>query len=366
MNEIIRVLQVGLTSNRGGVESFVMNIYRKIDRSKIQFDFLVDHDKTLPYEDEIKQMGGRIYHEYYNMKDEIPGKTVRDFFLKHPEISAVHLNLNNLNTYFRVLTVAKKVGIQTRIIHSHNNGYMFKYNIKQKLYEQYAKLFMKRYATHFFACSNEAGRWMFGKNTKYQVVPNAIDIYKFKYDVQVRELIRIKQNIKAEEIVVGFVGSLNQQKDPLFLIEILCELKKISSKYKLMILGQGYLYEEVTRKIQDYNLQESVILMGNVSNVEDYLQAMDLFVLPSKFEGFGIVLIEAQAAGLKCVTSKGVVPKDTNVTGEVQFLLKSDGPSKWARYIADMPIERINPTALQCSLYNIDNIIDEISEIYVK
>ena len=225
---------------------------------------------------------------------------------------------------------------------------------------------MKCYSTHFFACSNEAGRWMFGKNIKYKVIPNAIDIYKFKYDVKVRELIRSDNNIKEDEIVIGFVGSLNQQKDPLFLIEILCELKKISNKYKLMILGQGYLYEDVARKIQDNNLQESVILMGNVPNVKDYLQAMDLFVLPSRFEGFGIVLIEAQAAGLKCVTSKGVVPKDTNVTGEVQFILKSDGSSKWARYIADIPVERIDPIALQDSRYNINNIINEISEIYVK
>lgn len=364
--KVRRVLQVGLTANRGGVESFVMNIYRNIDRSKIQFDFLVDHDKELPYEDEIKQLGGKVYHEYYNMKEETAGKSLKDFFQNHSEFEVVHVNLNNLNTYFRVLQIAKKQKIKIRIIHSHNNGYMFKYNFKQKLYELYAKLTMKMVASDFLACSEEAGIWMFGKSNKFEVIPNAIDIDKFVFDLNIRAKIRNELNIWPDEKVLGFVGSLNYQKDPVFLIEIMHELVIADDSYRLVILGQGYLIEEVNAKIDEYQLQNKVVIVGNVPNVNDYMQAMDIFVLPSKFEGFGIVLLEAQASGLKCVTSKGVVPESTNVTGEVTFVAKADGPMVWAETIRNTELNRIDSSKMKESEYNIKNLIDSISRIYCQ
>ena len=209
--KILRVLQVGLTSNLGGTEAFVMNLYRHIDRQKIQFDFLVDHDKELPFEDEILAMGGRIFHEYYYLKEKNKPDYIspQQFFLKHQDIDVVHLNVQELNTLIRVLQAAQKVGIQTRILHSHNAGYMYERKLKHRIYEMYARMKLKTLVTHRFACSDAAAEFLFRGAGKYIVIPNAIDVTKFAFSSEIRQMLRKKLDVCDDDILLGFVGSFN-------------------------------------------------------------------------------------------------------------------------------------------------------------
>ena len=152
---MIRVLQVGLTSNIGGTETFIMNLYRNIDRKKIQFDFLVEHTKKLHFEEEIISMGGRVYYDYYLLRDKkkVGYISPEEFLKKHPEIDAIHINAQEPNTLVRLLIAAKKQNIQCRIFHSHNVGYINGQNIKQKIYEIYARYIIKNFSVKKLACS---------------------------------------------------------------------------------------------------------------------------------------------------------------------------------------------------------------------
>jgi len=367
--KVIRVLQVGLTSNLGGTEAFVMNLYRHIDRSRIQFDFLVDHDKKLPFEEEIVEMGGRIFHEYYYLreKDKPDYISPEQFFARHTDIDAVHLNVQELNTLIRILQAARNVGIRTRILHSHNAGYMHERNIKQKLYEIYARTRLKQLVTHRLACSDEAAEFLFRAKGQHMVIPNAIDVKKFEYNVTRRQAIRSDLGIAEDEILMGFVGSFNYQKNIGFLLDIIRECVRINDKYKLLMLGQGELYEEAQGIIKANLLEKHVLCLGNKPNVNEYLSAMDLFLLPSRFEGFGIVLLEAQANGLVCFTSRDVVPKTANVTGNVTYLPLEDGAESWAKEICEGKAARYDgQSLLSNSHYDIDRMIERVEKIYTE
>lgn len=362
-----RVLQAGLTSNLGGTETFIMNLYRNIDRSRIQFDFIVDHDKQLPFEDEIESLGGRVYHEYYYMKEKgAQGYiTPLEFLKSHPEIDAVHVNVQNINTLFRILSAAKKLDISKRILHAHSAGSPAR-NLKQKVYESYARLMMDGAVTKKLACSDEAANFIFRSKNGYQVIPNAIDVCRFAFSEEKRSEIRQKIGVTDENIVIGFAGSFNYQKNPEFAVNILDECRKINPAYKLLMLGQGVLFENIQEQINERGLAEHIICIGNQPNVNDYMSAMDLFLLPSKMEGFGIVLLEAQAEGLKCVTSKGVVPKTTNVTGNVTYLPLENGAKYWAEQIAALDIQRFDgQETLSGSEYNIVSMVKIMEKIYL-
>lgn len=365
----IRVLQVGLTSNVGGTETFVMNLYRHVNREKIQFDFLVDHDKKLAFEDEIIQMGGRVFYEYYYVreKNKPEYRSPEDFFATHTDIDAVHLNVQEINTLVRVLQAAKKAGIQTRILHSHNAGYMHERTMKQRLYEIYARMQMKGLVTQRFACSDAAAAFLFRGKGEYRVIPNAIDVKRFEFQPDIRQKIRTELGIHEDEVLLGFVGSFNYQKNIGFLLDIIRGCVQKNKKYKLLMLGQGPLFEEAQKTICEYELVRHVICPGNKQNVNEYLSAMDVFVLPSRFEGFGIVLLEAQANGLPCVTSKDVVPGAANVTGNVKYLPLESGAMYWTEEICTMECCRYDGQAvIGGSDYDISKMVEMMENIYSK
>ena len=365
----IRVLQVGLTSNVGGTETFVMNLYRHIDREKIQFDFLVDHDKKLAFEDEILRMGGRVFYEYYYVreKDKPEYRSPEDFFAAHTDIDAVHLNVQEINTLVRVLEAAKKAGIQTRILHSHNAGYMHERTLKQRIYEMYARLQLNGLVTQRFACSDAAAEFLFRGTGEYRVIPNAIDVKKFAFQANIRQELRAELGIRDDEVLLGFVGSFNYQKNIGFLLDIIRGCVQRSKKYKLLMLGQGPLFEEAQKTICENELEKQVICPGNKPNVNEYLSAMDIFVLPSRFEGFGIVLLEAQANGLPCVTSENVVPEAANVTGNVRYLPLENGAESWVKEICATECVRYDgQSVIGNSDYDIDKMAEMMENIYSK
>lgn len=364
---MIRILHIGMSSNPGGVENFVMNLYRNIDRNKIQFDFLINHNiKKIAYEDEIISLGGNVYKEYYRRKERIigKGKSVKQFFLEHPEINGVHMHANVLNPSFEIIKTAQKLNVPIRIVHSHNNNYMKKLKFKDKLYEIWVKSRVDSICTDLLACSEEAGKWMFGKK-RFAVINNSIDLSKFIFNKTTRKILREKLKYSDSDVVIGTVTRLNYQKNPEYLINVFNEIYKQDNRFKLLIVGDGDLRTQIEKMIKDYDLENDVILVGAVNNSEEYLQAMDIFLFPSRFEGFGIALLEAQVAGLKCFSSNKV-PKNINCGDNIQFMPLEYGYTYWVDKIleTDFPYNR-NINLENFEDFDIKNNIKKIERIYI-
>lgn len=369
MKQPIRILQLGMTNNPGGVENFVMNIYRNIDRNKIQFDFLLDHNAPkIAYEDEILSLGGKIYRQYYRRKEffKKERKSIKYFFKMHPEIKGVHMHANTLNPMFKVLQVAEKMKIPVRILHSHNSNYMKKPKIKDKIYEMYESKKLKNTVTKLLACSEEAGKWMFKKN-KFFVVKNGINVKDFAFDENERKALRKKFSIE-NKLVIGHIGRMNYQKNPIFILEIFDEIHKMNNDTELLYIGDGELKGEIEKFIKDKNLESSVILMGKCEKVSEYYNVMDAFLFPSRFEGLGIVLLEAQANGIKCYTSNRV-PKETNIVGNVSYIELNKSSKEWADFILNNKNERTYKNITDkfvLSGYDIKSTVLDIEKIYLE
>lgn len=329
MKEPIRVLHILQRMEAGGIQAFLMNIYRKIDRSKIQFDFLVHYTEEQFYDKEIESLGGKIYRlsvrEDYNLL-----KYIRDlnvFFKKHTEYKIVHGHMYTLGFFY--LGVAKLNHIPIRIAHSHENS--SEKNIKWIFKKIMAKTFPVN-ATHLFACSNEAGNYLFGKRA-FNVWNNAIDAKKFVASLEVRQQIRDELQLE-DKFVVGHVGRFHPSKNHKFLINIFKEIKQNKSNAILLLIGSGEREEEIREQIATLSLQDDVIFLGNRSDMGRIFQAMDVFLFPSLFEGLGIVAIEAQAAGIPCICSN-TVPKETKITPLISYLSLQASMEEWAQSVIE-------------------------------
>lgn len=333
---MIRILHVVTDMRRGGIETMLMNYYRHIDRDVIQFDFLTHRDYRSDYDDEIESLGGVIYHlPKLNPFSKFYKNALRRFLTEHSEYRIVHVHQDCLSSV--VLKVAKQCNIPVRIAHSHNSNQTkdVKYPIKL-----YYKRFISKYATHLMACSEEAGRWMFGKNDEFTVLNNAIDAAAYSFNMEKREAVRKSFGISQDALVLGHVGRFSYPKNHTFLIDVFNQVSKIKNA-KLLLVGDGKLRKEIEEKVESYALQKHVIFTGVREDVSDLLQAMDVFVFPSNYEGLGIVAIEAQAAGLPCFISDKV-PIECKKTDLVQQIPLSAGAEKWANAITSCNKERKN------------------------
>ncbi|WP_096550380.1 glycosyltransferase family 1 protein [Ureibacillus thermosphaericus] len=339
--EKVRVLHVGMTPNHGGLESFVMNIYRQIDRSKVQFDFLTLSDNKIAYEDEIIKMGGRVYPIIHRRKEVLKHfvNLPFHFFRTHKEIKIVHFHKSNLADLDNLI-VAKLCGVPVRIVHAHSSGYIFPLGRIARLTENLNKKYLYKLSTHNFACSKNAGNWMFN-DLPYKVIPNAIDIDKFKFNKFKREEIRNELGLR-NKFVIGHVGTFIDVKNQSFLVSVFNEFVKKKDNAVLLLIGDGPLKTEIIAKVNSLNLTNKVIFAGAKKNVNDYYQAMDVFTLPSKFEGFPIVAVEAQTAGLPCLISANVT-NEISITNQITF--KSiDNPKEWVDALENISkeIKRFN------------------------
>ena len=333
MKEPIRILNLFTIMNRGGAETMVMNYYRNIDRTKIQFDFMVHREEKGAYDDEIRTLGGRIYKmppirpwtsfEYR--------KEVRKFYQEHPEYKIIHSHMSELGYYDFI--EAKRNKVPVRICHAHNRPYGI--DLKSPV-RWYYKTKMLPYITHRFMCGEESGEWLFGKKYKDSFIQlnNAIDAKAYSYNPEIREKIRSQLNIKDSQLVVGHVGRFNLQKNHKFIIEIFNELKIQRPDARLMLVGddKGNEGEIIHNKVKQLGLQETVKFLGVRSDVNELMQAMDVFVFPSLFEGFGIVALEAQAAGLPTIVSNRI-PVECKVTNFIEAIDLSKSASIWANHI---------------------------------
>ena len=331
MNEPIRIAHIIGKWLGGGVEAVVMNYYRHIDRNKIQFDFICDNDSTnIPYQ-EIEELGGKVilippYQKIFDYQKEL--KKV----LKEGNYKIIHSHINTLSIF--PLRIAKKVGIPVRIAHSHSTTN--KKEWKKNLLKQTLRPFSKVYATDYFACSEHAGRWLFGNKTfdkgKVFILNNAIDLDKFKYDENVRKEMRKELNISDDTLVIGHIGRFVEQKNHRFLIDIFNELHKQNDNSILLLIGQGPLMEEIKQKVNSLNLTDSVKFLGQRDDVNKLYQAMDVFVLPSLYEGLPVVGVEAQAAGLLCILSSDMT-KETKILNSTIFINLYSDPKEWVDII---------------------------------
>lgn len=322
-----RILQVVTHMNRGGLETMLMNYYRNMERTQIQFDFLTHRTYEGDYGEEIKSMGGKIYHlPILNPFSGSYKKTLRLFFSEHPEYQIVHVHQDCLSGV--ILRIAKECGIKVRIAHSHNAN-------QDKDIKYPVKLFFKRnitqYATVLMACGEDAGNWMF-HGADFQVLNNAIDTRQYIYDPAKRDAMRRQLEIGQDELVVGHVGSFTPQKNHLFLIDIFQQVKRLIPRSILLLVGEnvGDIADRVKEKVKSLELEDSVIFTGIRSDVPDLLQAMDVFVFPSNYEGLPMTMVEAQASGLPCLISDKV-PIECKMTGLVQQVSLADGAEVWAK-----------------------------------
>ena len=324
----IRIAQIIGKWLGGGVESVVMNYYRHIDRSKIQFDFICDEDSTnIPY-DEINSLGGKVilippYQKVIKYHNEL--KKV----LKDGNYKIVHSHINTLSVFS--LWAAKSAGVPIRIAHSHSTTN--KKEKKKNLMKQVLKHFSKVFATDYMCCSELAGRWLFGdkeyeKGNVY-LLNNAIDLDKFKYDENIRKEKRKELNISDDTLVIGHVGRFVEQKNHRFLIDIFNEVHKERENSILLLAGQGPLIDEIKEKVSGLGLNESVRFLGQRKDIDELYQAFDVFLLPSLYEGLPVVGVEAQATGLLCILSDDMT-KETKVLDTTKFLSLNQGAKKWA------------------------------------
>lgn len=324
---MIRVLHVIGAMDRGGAETMIMNFYREINREEIQFDFLVHETRECDYDNEIKKLGGEIFsvprYKIYNYF--LYKKHIKVFFGNHHDYDIVHGHICScVNIY---LTEAKKYGIKT-IAHSHASDFGL------SLYTIFTKMvsFKTRHiADYFFACSLQAGMDHYGKNIvnslRFNVLNNGINTRLYLFNKEKREQIRNELSID-DKIVIGHVGRFTYAKNHDFIIKVFKEIQKINNRTVLLLFGRGELEKHVREQVVKEGLEKQVLFMGVVENVYDYLNALDVFLFPSRFEGLGIALIEAQASGLPCVINE-TLPKEGVLSEHVCKLSLDESPKRW-------------------------------------
>ena len=317
----IRILHVVTNMCRGGLETMIMNYYRHVDRTQIQFDFLVHRDYESEYDAEILAMGGRIHH-LPRLNPFSSGYLGRldAFFSEHPEYRIVHSHLDCMAGI--PLKYAKKHGDPVRIGHAHNSNQPRDLKYPLKLIYKHT---IAQNATALLACGEEAGQWMFG-GAPFQVMNNAVDAELFRYAPDVRSEVRREFGIEEGALVVGHVGRFMQQKNHAFLLQI---FSRLPGDAKLLLVGDGELRTEVQTQARELGIEDRVILAGVRADVHRMMQAMDVFLLPSHHEGLPLTIVEAQCAGLPCLISDGV-PIECKKTDLVSQLPLAASADAWA------------------------------------
>ena len=324
----VRIAHVIGKMRSGGVESVVMNYYRNIDRTKIQYDVIIDNDSSNPHlQAEIESLGGKIITVPPYQKPFAYHKALYQLFRQN-HYPLVYSHMNTLSVF--PLFAAWRAGVPIRIAHSHStagHGETLR-NIMKYTLRPFAKVF----PTHLCACSEYAGRWMFGDRAfdsgRVKVWNNAIDTSRFAYSESVRQDTRKALNL-SEKFVVGHSGRFMTQKNHTFLIDIFAEIHRRREDSVLLLAGDGPLMNDVKAKVAGLGLSECVVFLGSVNDVERYYQAMDVFVMPSLYEGLGMSAVEAQVSGLPVVCSTEL-PVEAKICENLHFISLKDSASRWA------------------------------------
>ncbi|MDO4479202.1 MAG: glycosyltransferase [Lachnospiraceae bacterium] len=333
---MIRVLQIGLGPNPGGIESCIVNYHRHLDRQAVQFDYADIYGRGLAFADDIAAMGGKIHTLPDYKKD--PRGMARGLagVLEREDYDIIHINMLSAANMIPVNT-AVKVGKGTVIVHSHNTAVPS--GVLRRVLNTLNMKKLRSLPVKKWACGREAGLWMWGESFDPEnVLPNALDMAAFAPDAEVRQAKRRELGIGDDEYVIGTVGRLSEQKNSLFLPDIAAAVKKAGVKARWLIIGGGELETALKEKIKSLGLEETVLPVGVQNPVSPWYKAMDAFVLPSLFEGLPIVALEAQAAGLSTLISENVT-REAALTDGVRYLPIDRGPDPWAEALAQLAAE---------------------------
>ncbi len=331
----IRILHVIGIMNRGGAEVMIMNLYRNIDREKIQFDFVENSSEPAAFDEEILALGGRIYRcPQYNGKNRFAYARWWNTFMKehHQEYKIVHGHVGRSASIY--LRIAKKYGVYT-ISHSHTTGIL---GIKNILYQIYS-FPVRKSADYYFACSINAGKSRYGKkivnsSKKFFVLNNAIDTSEFSYNEVTRKIIRKKYGIENKK-VIGHIGRFVPPKNHKFILDIFGKVHKEDSNTVLLLVGDGELRSEIEKKAQKMELRDYVIFAGNQEDTSPFYQAMDLFLFPSLYEGLSLATVEAQSSGVNCIISNHV-STECIITENQVFVCDLDASiEQWSDMVLD-------------------------------
>lgn len=329
MSRPLRVLQVVTKMDRGGLETFIMNMYRTVNRDLVQFDFLCHRNGKHDYDDEIEQLGGRIY--YVSRANPLSLNywyELNKFFDIH-SYKVVHSHIDCMSA--EPLAAAARNGVKVRIAHSHNSRQDkdLKYPLKMA-----CKPFIKKYATDLFACGEEAGRWMF-ETDNFAVIKNAIDVSQYAFDRNLRLATRGVLGIKPNSHVIGHVGRFQPVKNHEYIVRVFNALLKRDPNAILLLVGQGETLESTRKLVENLGIDSSVRFLGVRSDVSNLMMAMDVFIMPSLYEGLPLVLVEAQSSGLPCVISD-TIPVDCDIDKRlIQRLPLSDSVDRWAARLCE-------------------------------
>ena len=371
---MIRVLHCVHSMGRGGIETFIMNVYRCIDRNELQFDFLVTTDKECVHDSEILQLGGCIHH--------VPGrrqgikkhkKAMDTFFTDHPEYGIIHFHASSLSNV-SALRSAECHDVPTRIIHSHSSNQSSSKKLflpLHRLLHLWNRRDVRVYATHYLACSEPAALWLYGKRQyerkEYEIIHNGTDVRSFRYDPERRKAVR-HEHCLGDAFVIGHVGRFALSKNHAFLVEIFREVVKRCEGARLLLIGDGPLLREIEKKASHLGLSENVLFMGVRSDVPALLSAMDVFLMPSFYEGLSCVLVEAQAAGLPCVASTKANAEEVKMTEDFMFMSLDKSAAEWAGAVMNFigrETDRTNGAAAVIEAgYDVESTVEKLEHLY--
>lgn len=309
----------------GGVGNMILNYFEHMPLENYEVDIISQGEARQVYMDSYNNKGFNVYMVPSKSESIIKNFKVLYIIMKERKYDIVHAHMTLTN--FFPLFVAKLCGVKVRISHSHIAN---KHTLKSKILSKLSKTV----ATEYFACSQKAGEYLFGK-ADFKLINNAIDLNEYKYNEDIREIERKNLDIKEEEILIGHVGRFSIEKNHKFLIEIFEKLHKKLPNSKLILIGEGSLESSIKQQIKDKHLEENVILTGTIKDVARKLQALDLFILPSLWEGLGLAAIEAQASGIKCILSDKV-PKEAKLSENVKFIKLDNEVNEWVNVCIKM------------------------------
>jgi glycosyltransferase EpsF len=355
--------------DRGGAETMLMNIYRKIDRQQFRFLFLVHDSKGGDYDNEIRVLGGEIYHinSLGNSNYIAYIKSFKKVIEQLSNVDIVHIHMKWQSGF--IAYAAHCAGVKNIIIHSHNSGFYKKVSFYKNIAAKISKELIRRYSNVNFACSVEAAHFLFGKSGAI-IINNAIDVDKHIYsDEKTRLTVRKSLNITDSDKLLIHVGSFSENKNQKFLIELFFKLAQIDKSYQLLLVGRGDKYfSETEILVNQLGLHSSVKLVGVKDNVPDYLHASDIFLFPSQREGFGMVVVEAQACGIPCIISEAV-PKSVDLGLNLTRFIPLE-IDEWITAIREQMIKPISNAdiveAIKEHHLDINDQVSKIENIYKK
>lgn len=328
---MIEILIEGMTNNRGGKESYITNIYNKLDKEQFNCSFIA-YDEEIACETELRNNGADIIHLPARSTGLMNHRRALNQLFRQRHFDVLWAHKTTLSAC-EILEIAKHRKVPLRIVHSHSSSNMG--NSFTGLMHAINKHFVRKWANEYFACSETAAKWFYGDKPS-RLMKNGIDTKKFRFNPETREKIRHELGLE-DFTVIGHVGRFGVEKNHRKLINVFNEAHKLNPKTKLVLCGDGKERDNIESQIHALDLEDSVILLGVISNVDEMLQAMDMIVMPSLFEGLPYALLEAQAAGLKCIVSD-TVSRESDVLGWNSFLPLSANDKIWAKEIIETDV----------------------------